>query len=148
MAGKKGTNKSQVYPLFKDRQTDLRVAAENQAKAARGGEQRKWVLPADFAGDLLDVPNLHSPSFDRTEINSKYQECLTDTESPGTVADVICLKIQIDRLAAEERAFRCRHATVVRCFAHATGRRYGLGAGRTFENLVTQVARTLATGGV
>jgi len=153
--GPRGTAKGEVFQLFKDRQTGSQKAAENQANAAIGGTgvpPRKWQLPADgaipFANDLLDISKLHDPYFKRDDLNTRYQQCMTDLVNKATTGDVIAIKLQIDRIAVEERAFRARHATLVRCFGHAAGRRHGMGAGLGFPAVVSQAERILAAGGV
>lgn len=158
--GKRGTVKGEVYPVFEGRQSEFKRDAANHAASdigGTGGVQRRWQLPsapppdtgpaAPFDGDLLDVPKLHEPHFVRDDINTTYQQCLSDADDPGTIGDTIALKLQMDRVAAEERAFRTRHATLVRCFAHGAGRRYGQGSSLMFPSVVTQVSRILAAGG-
>ncbi len=146
MPGKAGRQRARVDATFAQRLNELKQDAAAQAAAFQGSGNRAWQVPAETK-DLLDVPNLHNPGFDRTALNTNYQQCVQDPNDPGTVGDVIGLKQQIDYNAAEERAFRLRHATITRCFTHAAGRRFGLGAGRVFPNIEKQVSDAIANGG-
>lgn len=146
MPGKAGRQRARIDSVFAQRLNELRNDATSQAASFQGSTNRAWQVPAETA-DLLDVPKLHQPGFDRTALNVNYQECVQDTDDPGTVGDVISIKQQIDYNATEERAFRLRHATVVRCFTHAAGRRHGLGAGRVFPNIQKQANDAIANGG-
>lgn len=87
-----------------------------------GPGQRVWQYPGTVAPS--DVPRLGS-SFDRTQIDEAYVATLSDASNPGTSADAMALKLQADRLAAEERAFRLRHCSPVRASVHAAARRSG-----------------------
>jgi len=147
MAGKSGTTKARVHPVFTKRLDDLRANAASHVQALTGEGTRQWQVPKDYTGDLLDVAKLHQPSFDREEINTNYKEVMQDPASPGTVGDVIGLKSQMDQVATEERAFRVRHSSVVRSFVHAGGRRFGQANGRMFDNIQDQAAKMIAAGG-
>lgn len=147
MPGKSGTTKARVHPVFTKRLDDLRANAAAAVQALTGAGVRQWQVPADYTGDLLDVPKLHKPSFDREEINTNYKEVMQDPANPGTVGDVIGLKSQMDNVATEERAFRIRHSSVVRSFVHAGGRRYGQANGRMFDNIQDQAAKMILAGG-
>lgn len=146
MPGKAGRQRARVDSVFAQRLNELKQDAAAQAAAFQGSGNRDWQIPAETR-DLLDVPNLHQPGFDRTALNANYQECMQDPDDAGTVGDVISIKQQIDYNAMEERAFRLRHATVVRCYTHAAGRRFGLGAGRVFPNISKQASDAIANGG-
>ena len=147
MPGKSGTTKARVHPVFTKRLDDLREQADKQVKSLKGDGPRPWQVPKDYTGDLLDVPQLHKPSFDREEINTNYKEVMQDPANPGTVGDVIGLKSQMDNVATEERAFRMRHSSVVRSFIHAGGRRFGQANGRMLDNIQDQAAKMILAGG-
>ena len=123
--------KAKVHDVFKNRINDLVENAEGQAKAAMGDGPRPWQVPQETEADsLLDVPNLHKPAFDREDPNTNYGEAIGAAETAdgaGTLGDVVSLKYQIAYVAAEERAFRLRHATPVRCLTHAVCSREGHG---------------------
>lgn len=118
-----GGSKAKVHDVFKNRLDDLTSQAEEQAKAVTGEGTRPWQVPNDFeAENLQDVPNLHEPSFNRDELNTQYNETIQAAgEEAGTLGDTIGLKQQISYTAAQERAFRLRHASPVRLLAHAAG---------------------------
>ena len=145
--GLKGTTKGRVHPVFKDRLTELQVAAVNAAQSFQGIGQRTWDIPSGLqASDIFDIANLHQTAFDRTPINDNYVDCVSDADSAGTVGDVISLKFQMDYNAAEERAFRARHSSTVRCLVHGMSRREFLGSGPTFDAVEKQAADSIAAG--
>lgn len=146
--GKKGQTKAQVHSVYTKNADDAKKANQNQYKDLRAQEQRKWDIPSDFSKDLLDIPGLHQPSFERNPINQNYVECMQDPASAGTTGDVISLKQQMDFVAARERAWRFRHATVCRCLIVAHGRRYGHGEGRLYPAIKDQAANIIACGAV
>lgn len=87
--------------------------------------QRIWRIPIGWDGDPLDIPAFQPP-FDRALINVDYQLCYTNPD--GREADVMAAKLQGDHVSAQERAFRYRHASHIRCGMHAANRRAGHGA--------------------
>ncbi len=99
--------------------------------------------------DLHDVPHLHDPAFDRTEINTNYEEAMQTMKRIGTVGDIIALKLQIGYVATEERAFRARHSSVCRSIAHMHGRLagHGLGTGGVFPAVRKTVDDAIKAGG-
>ena len=146
----KGTKKAQVHDVFVNRLKDLRENAVAMQNAIQGKRQRVWQVPSDYTGSLLDVPKLHEPSFDRTPINTQYQEATNDPSNAGTGGDIVGLKLQLDYNAAEERAFRARHMTLVRAFCVGHGRRLGQGHGNVFDRkngIEGMIAAYLAAGG-
>lgn len=70
-----------------------------------------------MSADVLNIPSLHLP-FDRDLLNEQYRDLHKDGESSTTTGGAGVLKQQIDYTAAAERAYRLRHATVVRCIMH------------------------------
>lgn len=120
-----GTTKGDVAPSFKARISDLQQKARQQSAQLRNGiAPRPWHTPDNMAGrNLLDVPNLHEPAWNRDDANRLYvNDVLNYTGEPGTAGDVASLKKQIDFMAVEERAWRLRHASLPRCVAIAHGR--------------------------
>lgn len=143
----KGTVQSQTAPVFTDRLNSLQQQAGNLAQAYQGG-QRQWQIPPGLQGrDLLDVPGLHSPDFDRSAINVNYQTVVQSAANPGTSGDTMALKLQMDVNAVEERAFRFRHASVCRAIAHMHGRRLGHGGAGIFPAMRKQVEDIITAGG-
>jgi len=98
----------------------------------------------------LDVPKLHDPVWDRNSINQKYSVDILagPGQEGGTVGDLIAMKWQADFMAAEERAFRTRHASLVRCAAVAHGRLNGHGeSGTSIFSFLKDAAQTHITAG-
>jgi hypothetical protein len=146
----KGTKKADVLPPFSTRLRELRAQAALQAAAFTGSGFRPWNIPEDTTATNLfsDIENLHGgqdTGFDRTTINKTYEKCFQDPNDPGTNGDVIGLKLQMDYLAAAERAFRFRHASTPRLLVHALSRRHFQGVGPVFpfcEEAVSNVIRS------
>jgi hypothetical protein len=116
-------SKGQIHDVFQDNVHALAAQAARQAAAGRGPGVRPWNHP-EGAGSTLDIPGM-TRVFDRDAIDGDYQELLGSGEDPGSCAAVISVKTQADLVASMERAYRARHATPVRCLAHALGRRMG-----------------------
>lgn len=129
-----GTSKGVVDGTFATRLQELETRAKETAEFYKGlgsqASRRPWHTPTALADrDLLDVPALHNPAWDRNNINQLYSESILagpGTEG-GTSGDLIAMKWQADFLAAEERAFRLRHASYARCVTVAHGRTNGHG---------------------
>ena len=144
----KGNKQADVHSVFSGRLRQLIAAAAACADGFRRSGQRGWTVPDENdAESLFDVPALHQPGFDREPINVNYEQCFQDEENPGTVGDVIGLKLQVDYVAAEERAYRFRHASTVRCLVHAAGRRMGDSVGPVFRYVEETVGDVIRTGG-
>lgn len=121
--------KAQIHPVFSQALRELQAHARDIAEAAKTPSQaRPWQLPpgTEWTGDLTAIDQIEK-AFDRSEIEENHAAVIGDLAAPGTAGDVISLKLQNDYVAAMERAFRARHATSVRCMAHAAGRRAGHG---------------------
>lgn len=139
-----GKKRGKIDAAFTARINDL------ESKAGRMAEQfktyssyRLWHTPAEI-GDPLDVPALHNPVWDRNGINQLYSNDILAGEGDkgGTVGDLIAMKWQADFMATEERAFRTRHASLVRCAALAHGRLHGHGeAGKSVFSLLKEAAQ-------
>ncbi len=144
-----GIPKAEIFAVFSDRVSQLSTdLAMSVADSMRGRAQRDWYIPKGWRGedrDLLDIPQLHMPDFDRDLINRRYGQCVTETPK-GTSGDIIALKLQMEYLAAEERAIRLRHATPVRCIIHGGVRRNGHMQSRVFPMVVSQVANAIRQG--
>jgi hypothetical protein len=125
-----GVSRASIDSTFEKRIRHLEEAAQASADAFRDGYSTylKWCTPKEVK-DLLDVPSLHNPAWDRNKLNEMYcsQVLAGPGDAGGTVADCIGVKSQIDFMAVEERAFRLRHATYSRCAAMAHGRLDGYG---------------------
>lgn len=125
-----GTTRSSLAPEFQARIADLGRKALKMAEYFRNhNTTRPWHTPDSMKkSDLLDVPALHEPAWNRNIANENYvKDVLLSEAATGTHGDLISLSSQIDFMAVEERAWRARHATFVRCAAHAHGRLNGHG---------------------
>ncbi len=142
-----GSQKGEVHEVFKNRLKNLKDNAGKNYKGHKFEDQRTWEVPDDLsAEDLFTIEDLHKQSFDRQELNANYVECMADGKSPGTCGDTISLTMQNDYNAAEERAFRFRHASPVRCIAHAAARVRGRDVGPTFPRIEEDATNSLAAG--
>lgn len=128
-----GTKKGEVDSQFEKRVKELEEAAKKMADQFKTfNSYRPWHTPKG-TGDLLDVPALHMPAWERNNINQLYSETVLagpGAES-GTCGDLIAMKWQADFMAAEERAFRTRHASYARCASFMHGRMKGHGTAKT-----------------
>lgn len=146
-----GKSKGQIDATFEKRITDLEASAESIAESYKSGytQFRKWATPEGVT-NLWHVPSMHMPTWDRFKINELYSaEILNgDPKTGGTCADLIAMKLQNDFLAAEERAFRLRHASYSRCGAMAHGRFHGQGrkGESTFSFIKTSIEQIIERG--
>lgn len=126
-----GTSKGQLDSNFENRITELEARAKEMAeKFSSMTDYRPWHTPEALEGrDLLDVPSLHNPCWDRNNINQLYSEEILGGpgKDGGTSGDLIAMKWQADFMSVEERAFRLRHASLVRCASLMHGRLKGHG---------------------
>jgi len=129
MGHPKGGPKGKVDPQFKKRIEELEKKARNFADHFRNHTRyREWHMPKEVK-DPLDVPSLHNPVWDRNDINRTYSEDVVDKtgDKSGSVGDAQAMMWQADFMAVEERAFRTRHASMIRCASLAHGRLDGHG---------------------
>jgi hypothetical protein len=124
----RGTTKAKVHATFSRRIDELVEDAAAQATALTVGGGRPYTRDSSLDGrDLLHVPSLHDNGYDRNEINTNYDQVTQSAKDPGTAGDAASLKLQASYNATEERAFRARHATIIRCTVHAHARLQGHG---------------------
>lgn len=143
-------SKGKVHDVFTARIAGLRGEADAMFEAFRGNQQRVWQAADKALHSLTDVENMHKGIFDREEINANYSQIAEDQENLGSGGDVAGLKLQIDYLAVEERAFRVRHMSLSRAFHHAHARARGQGKGPLWgENsgVMSLVKHCLRAGG-
>lgn len=121
--------KAIVDPKFEKRVKDLEEKAKDFAEHFRNHTKyRKWHTPKEIT-DPLDVPSLHNPVWERNALNERYSEKIVGNagDAAGSFGDAMATKWQIDFMAIEERAFRTRHASMIRCASLAHGRIDGHG---------------------
>lgn len=136
-----GKPKGRLEDKFKARITELEKKAQQQSDQFKSQSGlRPWHTPEDMkTKDLLDVPNLHEPVWNRDALNRLYSDEVVAVEqkNSGVVGDLIACKRQIDFMAVEERAWRLRHASSTRCAAMAHGRLDG--HGKTNEGVFSMI---------
>ena len=125
-----------------------RSAAVADAVALQG--QREWMTPEpgpNAEGNTWngDPHNLSGATgmpaaYSRDEINNLYVSSMMTAgqEGGGRVGDARVAKMQNDYLAAQERAYTLRTASVPRCLAFSAGRRRGHAAGDGVFGVITK----------
>jgi hypothetical protein len=116
----------QVDPYFSDHLVFLAATAAASVTGARAEGQPVWYRPflRGWSGNPLDVRGMKA-AFDRSSLNALYKAGILQPAYKAKTADAAAAKIQIDYIAALERAYRTRHATRIRCVAHNVGRKVG-----------------------
>lgn len=124
--GHPNTGGGKVDAAFSKRISDLEQKAQKISSAFRNQSYMEWHMP-DEVQDPLDVPSLDK-AWARNSINQEYDKLVgKQADASGSVGGAAAMKMQADFLAVEERAFRTRHASFVRCAAMAHGRLDGHG---------------------
>jgi hypothetical protein len=149
-----GESRGQVDEKFTKRINDLEDIAQKMSEQFKDWQHfRPWHTPkelVDAERDLLDVPSLHTPCWDRNSINQLYSEKILagPGKEGGTTGDLIAMKWQADFMATEERAFRLRHASLPRCAALMHGRLDGHGQKKisVFSSFAGSVKTSIDTG--
>lgn len=121
---------------FLERNNDLKTQGNEISEAIKLNNQRSWMLPSDddWSGNIFVIGDLSIP-FSREDLNTTYQDLFTIITDPGSptqksttrghTGDAMAVKLQADYLSSQERSFRLRHASSVRCQTHAASRRQG-----------------------
>lgn len=125
-----GESKGQIDENFQKRITQLEARAKKMAEVFKNylTDWRPWHTPDEIkTKELLDVPGMSFPSWDRNNINQIYSEQVFAEKNGGTTGDLIAMKWQADFMAVEERAWRTRHASYARCMSFMHGRLKGHG---------------------
>lgn len=118
--------KADVRQSFVQSIKDLAKQSAAIANAAENAGQRVWSRPSGWNGDLKNLDAI-SAAFDRQQNNQDFINAIKDATQPGTVGDLEVSQIQIDYVAAQERAFRARHCSRLRRSLHAAARKDGHG---------------------
>lgn len=121
--------KAVIDRRFQRRIEELEKKARNFSEHFRNhNTYREWHVPKELA-DPLDVPSLHVPAWERNPINKLYSEEIVGQwgDAAGSHGDAHAMKWQADYMAMEERAFRTRHASMIRCASFLHGRLDGHG---------------------
>lgn len=117
----------QIHEVFSKRLADLRTQSAECAQFMLAGQPRAWMVPTDWETGPFNIAAIHTPSFDRTQINENYIQVHAGADSGGAVGDAAAIRLQLDYVAILERGFRSRHASRVRCLAHGAARLAGHG---------------------
>jgi hypothetical protein len=129
MGHPKSGPKATVDSKFEKRIEELEKKAKNFSEHFKNHTKfREWHMPKEVK-DPLDVPSLDNPTWDRNNINQKYSQEIVGQfrDQAGSMGDAMAMKWQADFMAVEERAFRTRHASMIRCASLAHGRLDGHG---------------------
>jgi len=115
-----------IHDVTDEHISHLAAWSKQASDAVRMAGQRTWNIPRPekWGGDPLNISDIQE-CFNRDTINMSYAATNADAKDPGPVGDSMVSKIQIDWVAQLERAFCVRHATSVRCAAHASARNLG-----------------------
>ena len=130
-------------PEFVDQLTNLEDSSTAASKATLLTGQRKWTYPPlnGWDGNPFNIVGMND-AFKRKNLNYIYLQILGDPEKAGTIGELMALKLQIDYVAALERAFRSRHCSSIRAKIHAAARKRGQGdtkglfTGNVKENII------------
>ncbi len=122
----RGTTKGSVHPELVAVLDQLAADAGELARSALAPGARVWQVPPSRSQPVgvLDIAGIGS-LFDRSAIGQNYADTLSDADAPGTTGDTQSLRLQNERLAMEERAYRLRHCSPIRSAVHAAARRAG-----------------------
>lgn len=125
-------------PEFTSQLDKLKSTSDAADKAAILTGQREWMYPPlnGWTGCPWDLSGMNK-AFPREHLNEVYCKILGDKNSTGTVGEAMAVKLQVDYIAALERAFRTRHCSSVRARMHSAARRRGQAAEKgLFQNNV------------
>jgi hypothetical protein len=115
-------------PEFLDQISKMEEASSAADKATTLKGQRQWMYPPlqGWDGDPQNITGMNK-AFIRAHLNDLYKKILAQASPTGTVGEAMAVKLQVDYIAALERAFRTRHCSSVRAKIHAASRRRGQG---------------------
>ena len=132
-------SKADIDPRFERSLRKLRDAAKREHDARTAGAQSpQWTMPllqdeepdedaTGWDGNLFDLAGA-ARAFDRTAVNAQFVSAVADVAAPGVSGDLVVTTLQIDYMAAMQRAFVARHTMRrPRTMLHAMGRRGGHG---------------------
>ena len=113
-----------IDPVFLSNLVLLQQDGLEIAAATTNGGVRSWMLGdlSLWAGSPLAIDTIGAV-FDREALGETFADAMADDE--GSLGDMGSALLQSDHLAVQERAFRLRHASPVRCRLHAASRRLG-----------------------
>lgn len=147
-----------IDPVFQTQLVTLTSQEATNSDAAQlDGTQPVWWSPStavvapNWNGNPLTITGTNSMAraFNRKESNDNYLKAIETSGTPqgGRVVDRIVTKIQVDYLAAMERAFRALHSTCTRCEMHAASRHLGAGSTNGVFTRVRDYLESTLSGG-
>lgn len=106
----------------------MELTSEAAAMATLLTGQRRWMYPplSGWSGDPSDIQGMND-AFNRSNLNNTYVQIVSDPNGAGTIGESMVVKLQVDYIAALERAFRTRHSSSIRAKLQAASRRRGQG---------------------
>jgi hypothetical protein len=113
---------TRIHPVFSNNIANHQTTSQRTYEGNIDSNQRIWRLPPGWATDPLNIP-LFRPPFERVDIDKDYVDTFLTDE--GREADAMAAKWQGDHVGSQERAFRYRHKSNIRCCMHAANRRNG-----------------------
>ena len=113
---------AKVDPRFQKQMEALTAWLDKTYRTLSEVAADAWYVPDlnGWDGDLFAVDQL-AKAFDRQALGQQFQDATTSSDK-GNRADLGVIQLQADLLAALERAYRNRHASVIRNEAHAAMR--------------------------
>lgn len=112
---------AQLIRKLEDHFTTMSDYAKLAAESVTSQKQPGWLVPKGLTGDPASASTAITEAFSRKELYDAWSTA-TQSSKPGTYADIIVITAQQDCLAVAERAFRNRHLSRVRAYAHAAAR--------------------------
>jgi len=144
--------KASFSPNFVSHIQKLAAIAKQNGQADISSGQRKWNQPGivmGWSGDQLDITGMNL-AFDRKDLNAMHNDIISTAgqSNGGRIADSMLAKRQADYMACEERAYRLRHATSVRCSVHSAAREiaHGMDSGIYYHNILGFMQDSLSAG--
>lgn len=134
---------ARLHPVFTDFVNALRRNSAETASSLLNGTPSDWFTPSNVTN--VTNPGAITPGFDREPISSNYERVLKADD--GTVGQAGSLKLQLDVLGAAERAFRLRHASMLRCAYHGAARLRGHGDQQGPIAYMQQIAQDILKAG-
>lgn len=119
-------SKGRIHDVYNRVITELASHAAINAAASRGNGNRVWDVPSD-APDMLNIAGT-TEAFDRNAVGDNFADVIAAAADPGTIGDVVSLKVQNDYVGITERGYRSRHCSPPRLIGMMLARHTGHGS--------------------
>lgn len=145
-----GTTKAKIHAVLNDQ---VQALMEQNSRVLPGlwqAGERLWMTGSanGWNGNVSSQEQI-TRAFSRTEIGNNYEEVVTDPKKPGTVADVIGLRLQNDMVGSMERATLCQEMRPPRACILAAARRRGHSHPRgVIGNMVDYITSVIKQGAI